>query len=916
MAADFSFISNAHPQFIEGLYTDYLRNPEGIDPEWASFFKGFDYALDRNGGSALNSSTTGSINSGQMAKEFAVFRMIRAYRKRGHLLATTNPIRPRKDRKPFLALADFGLDDSDLNTVFAAGQYVGKAGMTLRDILDFLKKTYTGDVGIEYTYITDKAKCAWVEREFEAMQQIQLSLDQKKRILEKLNEGVVFEKFLQTKFIGQKRFSLEGGESTIPFLNTVINEASRDGVKEVVIGMAHRGRLNVLANILGKTYEQIFSEFEGDMPADMTMGSGDVKYHLGFRATHKTPDGTEVNVQLCPNPSHLEVVNPVVAGFSRAKADAIYNHEYDRVLPIFIHGDSAVAGQGVVYELLQMSELKGYDTGGAIHFIINNQIGFTTDFDDARSSDYCTSIASMVQAPVLHVNGDDPEAVVKCAMLAAKYRQQFNEDIFVDMVCYRRHGHNEGDDPAFTQPLMYDLIKKHPNPREVYNEKLIARGDVDGELAQEMEAKYWKTLQDRLDEVKQKLRPYKLQPPEKAWEQLIIARAVDFEKSPETGISKKELENLVPRLMQAPDGFTPLRKIKKLLDDKLKLYETEQKLDWSTAELLAYASLVAEGHDVRMSGQDVQRGTFSHRHAVLHDEQTNAQYNRVEFAAEATRGDTRFYIYNSLLSEFAVLGFEYGYSIANPGTLTIWEAQFGDFANGCQTVIDQYIASAETKWQKMSGLVVLLPHGYEGQGPEHSSARMERFLQLCAEENMAVTNVTTAANFFHALRRQLTWNFRVPLINFSPKANLRLHRAYSTKEEFTSGSFQELIDDSSIQAPGTVQRVILCTGKIFYELSDKQEADQRKDVAILRLEQLYPLPTTQLQAMQAKYKNAEWIWVQEEPLNAGAASFLNMHCHIPFKKMVSRGFHAASATGFGKQHAQEQAKILEEAFAS
>lgn len=916
MAADFSFISNAHPQFIEGLYTDYLRNPDGIDPEWASFFKGFDYAVDRNGGSALSTTETRSISSSQIAKEFAVFRMIRAYRKRGHLLATTNPIRPRKDRKPFLALADFGLNDGDLDTVFAAAQYVGKAGASLRDIIEFLKKTYAGDVGIEYTYITDKDKCAWVEHEFEAMQQIQLSIEQKKRILEKLNEGVVFEKFLQTKFIGQKRFSLEGGESTIPFLNTVINEAGKDGVKEVVIGMAHRGRLNVLANILGKTYEQIFSEFEGDMPTDMTMGSGDVKYHLGFRATHKTPDGNEVNVQLCPNPSHLEVVNPVVAGFSRAKADAIYDHEYDRVLPIFIHGDSAVAGQGVVYELLQMSELKGYDTGGAIHFIINNQIGFTTDFDDARSSDYCTSIASMVQAPVLHVNGDDPEAVVKCAMLAAKYRQQFNEDIFVDMVCYRRHGHNEGDDPAFTQPLLYDLIKKHPNPREVYNEKLIARGDVDGELAQEMEAKYWKTLQDRLDEVKQKLRPYKLQPPEKAWESLIIARAQDFEKSPETGIAKKELESLVPRLMQSPEGFTPLRKIKKLLDDKLKLYETEQKLDWATAELLAYASMVAEGHDVRMSGQDVQRGTFSHRHAILHDEQTNAQYNRVEFAADATRGDSRFYIYNSLLSEFAVLGFEYGYSIANPNTLTIWEAQFGDFANGCQTVIDQYIASAETKWQKMSGLVLLLPHGYEGQGPEHSSARMERFLQLCAEENMAVTNITTAANFFHAIRRQLTWNFRVPLINFSPKANLRLHRTYSVKEEFTSGTFQELIDDSSIQSPTQVKRVILCSGKIFYELSDKQEADKRNDVAILRLEQLYPLPTTQLKAMQAKYKHAEWIWVQEEPLNAGAASFLNMHCEIPFKKMVSRGFHAASATGFGKQHAQEQARILEEAFAS
>jgi 2-oxoglutarate dehydrogenase E1 component len=936
MAADYSFISNAHPQFIEGLYTDYLKNPEGIDPEWASFFKGFDYAIGRNGGFVSPTGGKGlAADAGQIGKEFSVFRLIRAYRKRGHLLATTNPIRPRKDRKPFLALENFGLSEADMDTRFAAGQFVGMPGVPLRDILAFLKKTYAGEVGIEFTYITNKEKCAWVEKEFEAMQHMQLRLEQKKCILEKLNEGVIFEKFLHTKYVGQKRFSLEGGESTIPFLDTVINEAGAGGVKEVVIGMAHRGRLNVLANILGKTYNQIFSEFEGNMPAETTMGSGDVKYHLGFRGTHKTPSGAEVNVQLCPNPSHLEVVDPVVAGFSRAKADAIYDHEYDRVLPILIHGDSAIAGQGVVYELLQMSKLDGYETGGTIHFVINNQIGFTTDFDDARSADYCTSIASMVQAPVLHVNGDDPESVVKCAILAVKYRQEFNEDIFIDMVCYRRHGHNEGDDPAFTQPLLYDLIKKHPNPREVYNQKLIARGDVDGELAQEMEDKFWKTLQDRLDEVKQKPQPYKLQPPEKAWAQMIIARNEDFEKSPETGIPKKELERLVPRLMQSPEGFTPLRKIQKLIDEKLKLYEEEQKLDWSTAELLAYASLLAEGHDVRMSGQDVQRGTFSHRHAILHDEKTNTKYNRVQAAAtspsagggqgEASSGqtkaangptnDARFYIYNSLLSEFAVLGFEYGYSVANPATLTIWEAQFGDFANGCQTVIDQYIASAETKWQKMSGLVMLLPHGYEGQGPEHSSARMERFLQLCAEENMAVTNITTAANLFHGLRRQLAWNFRVPLINFSPKANLRLHRAYSNADEFTSGSFRELIDDAFVTAPEKVKRVILCSGKIYFDLSEKQEADKRGDVAILRLEQLYPLPTAQLKAMQAKYKKAEWIWVQEEPLNAGAASFLKMHCNIDFKKIVSRGFHAASATGFSKKHKEEQAKILEEAFA-
>ncbi len=908
--ADYSFISNAHPQYIEGLYTDYIKNPEGVDPEWASFFKGFDYAVGRNGGSVATAPGK-PVEGDQLMKEFGVVRMILAYRRRGHLLATTNPIRPRKDRKPFLALADFGLSEADLDTPFAAGWYIGQAGAKLRDILAFLKKTYAGDVGIEYAYISDKNKFVWVEREFEAMQNQELTVDQKKRILEKLNEGVIFEKFLHTKYIGQKRFSLEGGESTIPALDTMINEAAAADVKEVVIGMAHRGRLNVLANTLGKTYEQIFSEFEGNMPADTTMGSGDVKYHLGFRATHKSPSGKEVNVQLCPNPSHLEVVDPVVVGFSRAKADVLYNHKYDRVLPILIHGDAAVAGQGVVYELLQMSKLDGYETGGTIHFVINNQIGFTTDFDDARSADYCTSVASMVQAPVLHVNGDDPEAVVKAAKLAVKYRQEYNQDIFIDMVCYRRHGHNEGDDPAFTQPTLYDLIKKHPNPREVYNEKLIARGDVDAALAKEMEEKFWKTLQDRLDEVKQNPIPYKLQAPEEAWTKLARAIDKDFVKSPDTGIAKEEVERLFRLLMATPEGFEPLRKIQKLLDEKVKLYEGEGKLDWATAELLAYASLLAEGHDIRMSGQDVQRGTFSHRHAVLHDETTNKNYNRV---AGASKDGSQFYIYNSLLSEFAVLGFEYGYSIANPAALTLWEAQFGDFANGCQTVIDQYIASGETKWQKMSGLVMLLPHGYEGQGPEHSSARMERFLQLCAENNMAVTNITTAANFFHALRRQLAWTFRLPLINFSPKANLRLNRAYSAIEDFTTGSFLEVIDDQTITSAAKVKRVVLCSGKLYYDLSEKQANDARTDVALVRLEQIHPLPTEQLKSLQEKYKKAEWIWAQEEPLNAGAASFLRMNCDIPFKKIISRGLRAASATGFSKKHAQEQTSIIEEAF--
>jgi 2-oxoglutarate dehydrogenase E1 component len=909
---DFSYVTASHPAYIESLYNDYTANPETVDPELRKFFEGFDFASSKivangNGATATNGK---AVSADTLLKEFAVYSLIRSYRKRGHLVATTNPIRPRRDRKPQLELQDFGLSEADLDNGYAAGSAIGMAGGKLRDIIARLKQVYAGDVGIEYTYINNSERCFWVQQEFEAMMQQELNVDQKKRILEKLNEGVIFEKFLHTKYIGQKRFSLEGGESTIPALDTIISEAAAGGVKEVVIGMAHRGRLNVLANTLGKTYEQIFSEFEGTPPPDTTMGSGDVKYHLGFRANIKTASGAEVNVQLTPNPSHLEVVDPVVAGFARAKADTLYDDEYDRVLPILIHGDSAVAGQGVVYELLQMSGLEGYSTGGTIHFVINNQIGFTTDFDDARSANYCTSIAAMLAAPVLHVNGDDPEAVVKVAALAVKYRQKYNADVFIDMVCYRRHGHNEGDDPSFTQPDLYDLIKKHPNPREVYNERLVTRGDVDAALAKEMETHFWSKLQDRLDEVKQKPLPYQRQAPEEAWTKLRRSTTEDFQKSPETAISKEQMEKLFRALMSVPEGFTPLRKVQKLLDEKVKLYEEKGQLDWSTGELLAYASIVAEGKDVRMSGQDVQRGTFSHRHAVLHDEKSNAEFNRLSRLGD---GQAQFRIYNSLLSEFAVLGFEYGYSIANPDSLTIWEAQFGDFVNGAQTVIDQYLTSAETKWNKMSGLVLLLPHGYEGQGPEHSSARQERFLQQCAEDNIVVTNITTAANFFHAMRRQLAWPFRKPLVNFSPKANLRHLRAFSSIEDFTTGGFQEVIDDATIKTAAKVKRVLLCTGKVSVDLIEKQAADSRTDVAIVRLEQLHPIPVQQLQALRDKYKKAEWVWVQEEPRNMGAWTFLATNYDQPLR-CISRRASASPATGFGKLHAKEQAGILEEAF--
>jgi len=910
---DFSYVMSAHPSYIESLYGDYTKDPATVDPEWKKFFEGFDFAYSRvNGNGTAATGDKATVSGDQLIKEISVYQLINGYRKRGHLIATTNPIRPRKDRKPQLELQDVGLAESDLEKEFYAGQFLGMGKAKLKDIIAKLKMLYAGDVGIEYTYINTADRCRWVEAAFEEMMQRPLTTEQRRRILEKLNEGVIFEKFLHTKYIGQKRFSLEGGESTIAALDTILNEAAAANVQEVVIGMAHRGRLNVLANTLGKTYEQIFSEFEGNMPQDTTMGSGDVKYHLGFRSNIETVSGKQINVQLAPNPSHLEVVDPVVAGFARAKADTLYNREYDKVLPVLIHGDAAIAGQGVVYELLQMSRLPGYYTGGTIHFVINNQIGFTTDFDDARSADYCTSIASMVQAPVLHVNGDDPEAVVKACQLAVAYRQRFNQDIFIDMVCYRRHGHNEGDDPSFTQPRLYDLIKKHPNPREVYTAFLLKNGTSDAqEMAKEMEKRFWDELQQRLDEVKQKPLPYQLQAPETAWEKLRRAKETDFDASPVTAITKQQLTALLGKIMNIPEGFKPLRKIQKLLEEKGKLFEEQGLLDWSTGELLAYASLIAEGKSVRMSGQDVQRGTFSHRHAVLHDEQTNEVHNRLNGVSD--KAD--FQVYNSLLSEFAVLGFEYGYSIANPDTLTIWEAQFGDFANGAQTVIDQYICTAETKWNKMSGLVLLLPHGFEGQGPEHSSARLERFLQLSAENNIVVTNITTAANFFHALRRQLSWEFRKPMVNFSPKANLRLNRSYSTVDEFTEGGFREVIDDVSVKTASKVKRVLLCSGKVYFDLTDKQIADKRTDVAVVRLEQIHPIPVKQLQELKEKYKKAEWVWVQEEPRNKGALGFLKMNLPDGFiSRFVSRPASAASATGFSKMHAKEQALLVAQSF--
>lgn len=909
---DFSYITNSSPAFIENMYHEFVTNPENVDQEFRKFFEGFDFAVgsglaQKNG--ATNGVSASSINNWK--KELAVYRLILGYRNKGHLLANTNPIKKRKDRGANVELSFYGLTEADLDTEFEAGSLVGLGTTTLKNIFTHLQNWYAGHIGVEFKYISDQKRIDWITNEIEKNFSAPLPLERQKRILEKLNQGVIFEKFLHTKYVGQKRFSLEGGETTIAALDAIINKSAELDVKEVVIGMAHRGRLNILANILGKTYEQIFSEFEGTGEINQTMGSGDVKYHLGFGSEVETPSGNNVHLKLMPNPSHLEAVDPVVLGFARSSANNIHDEQYEKVLPVLLHGDAAIAGQGIVYELLQMSKLPGYYVGGTIHFIINNQIGFTTDFSDARSANYCTSLAAMTQSPVFHVNGDDPEAVVKCTEIAARYRSIFHDDVFIDMVCYRRHGHNEGDDPKFTQPAMYALIDKHPNPREVYVKYLLDNGEEDAkELAKEMETKFWADLQDRLDDVKQKPLPYKYQAPELLWKQLKKATDEDFDESPVTAVTDEDFTTVFDAIMTIPKGFTPLKKVDKILKDKIKLFKEEGKIDWATAELMAFGTIMVDGADVRMSGQDVGRGTFSSRHCILRDEVSDARHNRLDNIPGA---EGKIRIFNSLLSENAVLGFEYGYALATPNALVLWEAQFGDFVNGAQTIIDQFITGAEQKWNRMNGLVMLLPHGYEGQGPEHSSARMERFLVACAELNIVVTNITTASNYFHALRRQLAWPFRKPLINFAPKANLRHPGTYSAKNEFLTGSFKEVIDDGYVEAEA-VKKVLFCSGKVYYDLLERQQKESRKDVAVVRLEQIYPLPGKQLAALYSKYKNAVWYWVQEEPLNMGAASFLQMNLKQINYGIISRKASASTASGFMKVHKAEQEEIVNTAF--
>ena len=909
----YSFLNAVHPAQIAELYDKYLQYPDSVEPSWRAFFQGFDFGIESGSLEGLgieNPSEHGLTE--EVLKEFQVIKLIDGYRTRGHLFTKTNPVRERRKYEPTLDIENFGLAQSDLQTTFKAGEVLGMGPSTLEDIIKHLNSIYCDSIGIEYMYIRKPEEIQWIQSKLNINDnQPKFSEEKKKQILKKLNEAVSFENFLHTKYVGQKRFSLEGGESLIPALDSLIENAAAQGVKEFVMGMAHRGRLSTLTNIFGKSAKDIFSEFDGKDYAE-DIFDGDVKYHLGWTSKRTTDSGKEINLNIAPNPSHLETVGAVVQGIARAKQDDHHKENPKEVLPIIVHGDAAIAGQGLVYEVVQMAQLDGYKTGGTIHIVVNNQVGFTTNYLDGRSSTYCTDVAKVTLSPVLHVNADDAEAVVHAMEFALAFRMEFGRDVFIDLLGYRKYGHNEGDEPRFTQPKLYKAISKHDNPRDIYAEKLFKQGIIEKGHTAKLEQEYKDKLEEKLEDSRKVEKTTITAFMQDEWEGYTYAEEDKMMETADTSFNLSELTEIAEVITQLPEDKKFLRKISKLIEARKKMYFEDNQLDWAMGELLAYGSLLKEGHDVRISGQDVERGTFSHRHAVVKVEESEEE---IVLLNQLKGEQANFFIYNSLLSEYGVVGFDYGYAMASPITLTIWEAQFGDFSNGAQIMIDQYISAAEDKWKLQNGLVMLLPHGYEGQGAEHSSARMERYLQLCAKDNMFVADVTTPAQLFHILRRQLKVSYRKPLIIFTPKSLLRHSKVLSTKEEMANGSFQMVIDDADAKA-AKVKTLVFCTGKFYYDLLDKREELERDDVALVRVEQLFPLPAEEMRSIIKKYKNADDIvWAQEEPRNMGAWSHMLMHLDEAKQfRVASRRFYGAPAAGGAVRSKRRHAQVLDYVF--
>jgi 2-oxoglutarate dehydrogenase E1 component len=899
---EYTYLGNSEIGSIEQLWDAYKTEPASVDKSWQEFFKGFEFALK-------NFSSSTSVST-EFDKELQVLNLIEGYRRRGHLFTKTNPVRARRTYTPTLDIENYGLNMADLEKVFQSGKGLGIGPAKLKDIVDFLQQTYCQSVGAEYLYIRNPDIVQWLQDKMEASRNTPVfTVEEKKHFYDHLKVAVGFEQFIHKKFVGQKRFSLEGAEVTIPALDAVIERGSELGIEEFVVGMAHRGRLNVLANVLKKPYEDIFREFAA-IDYDEENSLGDVKYHLGFDNSVKTDSGKNIKLNLVPNPSHLETVSPIVQGIARAKIRKDYNRDFDKVAAIIIHGDAAVATQGVVYETLQMSQLDGYKTGGTIHIVINNQVGFTTNYLEARSSTYCTDIAKVTLSPVFHVNGDDVEAIIYTVQLAMEFRQKFHRDVFIDILCYRKYGHNEGDEPRFTQPLLYKAINQHPNPRDIYSEKLIEQGIFTPDEPKQLEKEFDVLLDQKLEISKLNLKLKIRQFLKDEWKGFRYARNGDVFKPVSTALTKELVISLLQDINNLPDDKKFFSKVYKIVDERKEMV-VNNRLDWSLGELLAYSSLMTEGFPIRLSGQDSERGTFAHRHAAFVIEDSDEKYFPLKNICDKK---APFHVFNSPLSEYGVLGFEYGYSMVMSNGLTIWEAQFGDFHNVAQVIIDQYISSAEEKWGLMNGLTMFLPHGYEGQGPEHSSARIERFLVLCANNNMQIVVPSSPANHFHLLRRQMKRDFRLPLVVFTPKSMLRLPKCTSPIEDFTKGHFQEVIDDNIVDAP-QVKQVVCCYGKLYYELIDQRELNKAFDTAIIRVEQLYPFPAEELTRVIKKYKNASrWIWAQEEPENMGAWSFVNrIYKDFPLLQ-ICRPASGSPAAGLVEIHKLRQKKIYDKIF--